>query len=106
MSWTDPATPTGSDLETLPLPAVRTLAVRAHLIACGIDGVTNGWRMHEPRAVIFRNDTEPRPWTVYLPIAWPTIDGGSTHVCNTYEQALRLIRRAVELARLKDRLTA
>ena len=104
MSWVEPCEQTGSDAETTPLPAERTLPVRAHMIACGIDGVTNGWRMHEPRAVIFRNDTTPRPWTVYLPIAWPTIDGGSTHVCNTYEQALRLIRRAVELARLKDRL--
>ena len=106
MSWVEPQEVTGSDLETTPLPAVRTLAVRAHLIACGIDGVTAGWKMHEPRAVIFKDDNTPRPWTVYLPVTWPTIDGGSTHVCNTYEQAVRIVQRAVELAAIKDRLTA
>jgi hypothetical protein len=80
----------------MPLPATRTLPLRANNICLGLDRMV-GWKLNEPRAVIFRNDTTPRPWTVYLPYEWPAIHGGLTHVCRTYKEALGIVRASIAL---------
>jgi hypothetical protein len=84
-------------MTTTATPTVtRTLPLRAGNICMGLDGMVD-WKLNEPRAVIFRNDSSPRPWTVYLPYEWPMVHGGSTHVCHSYREAVSIVRASQAL---------